>query len=861
MKKFFKALALVLALTLVIGCIPASAAEKKVKSSKVLYVGGAQGESADGTIKSALKGRVAIRKLAGYTAKEAKEHTFKAELVSGADIICGKKYVKATTLGKSVVAIYVDGEKVGETTITSKVNASEETLVIEGLEETAVVGKEYTVKLPRAKKDSDERKLFVNDVEIAESKDAARVYTVKFDKVGEYTVKAVAFQSAKLDKVLVSKEIKVNVVKPAATKAVQSAGDTVTVYFNDDASVLTAADFDIYWENAASAKIRDKVIKSATYNKDNNTVAIVCYSAFTAKTLYNIAVGENVVTFTGKSNTNEDIAKVEIATAQVIAGTFATVNFDFYDADDMKLSLSNAPTMVLEKVSGDANVTVSGNTIYFSKAGETAVVKAYYTTYDANYDVVKHYTSEKTIVGVDQWTAAEIFAYSLTTSTDKIDQNATPVHEVKATVDGYKFHLVVKQVENLTGNAKYSDLYDSADYYLESVDEKVIVVSGKWNITTVAPGVGTVVLKKASDKSVAAAFTITVKAAAYFNGYDISLNKTSFNTNTTDSIKFTLNCYDQYGDAFEPSWGLPTFAIKGGATEKTISDWNNLSWNYGVYEAELTKLVGEFKADEPVSVIFEVKAQRQGGSWDNIVKNVAVTAMNVTKAANTYVLEGAKAYDTAIATDTKKDAITASNTIALKTYFGSYAVAGQAMEFSAKAITTIETATAAAIDTTEYFYTVAKNGTLLEAGNDFLTFGADIKVNPYTVSGTAITGKIEKATYVVTAYKVSQAKDSKVKKAEQIAQTSFAITDSQVAPVVTQVKESLESKSVSVATAQAAFEAKFNGSKDNVAIVAVKGEQDTNSQAVVFTEIMCELTTKDGYTYQVKANGVPAVVK
>ena len=68
MKKFFKALALVLALTLVVGTIPASAAEYEFslkKEKKIIYLGGAQGEKEEdgATVKCGTKSRYKISKL------------------------------------------------------------------------------------------------------------------------------------------------------------------------------------------------------------------------------------------------------------------------------------------------------------------------------------------------------------------------------------------------------------------------------------------------------------------------------------------------------------------------------------------------------------------------------------------------------------------------------------------------------------------------------------------------------------------------------------------------------------------------------------------------------------------------------
>ena len=74
MKKFFKALALVLALTLVFGTIPASAAVNpdKVRKEKTLYVDGTKGKTADG-VESKLKARTTYWRLLKIKKAEAKE--------------------------------------------------------------------------------------------------------------------------------------------------------------------------------------------------------------------------------------------------------------------------------------------------------------------------------------------------------------------------------------------------------------------------------------------------------------------------------------------------------------------------------------------------------------------------------------------------------------------------------------------------------------------------------------------------------------------------------------------------------------------------------------------------------------------
>ena len=96
MKKFFKALALVLALTLVIGTIPASAASTyDIKTKRTMYVA-AEGANlkepaargtkteADGTVKkSTSKARFSYAKILGISKAEAEKHTISISSTNG----------------------------------------------------------------------------------------------------------------------------------------------------------------------------------------------------------------------------------------------------------------------------------------------------------------------------------------------------------------------------------------------------------------------------------------------------------------------------------------------------------------------------------------------------------------------------------------------------------------------------------------------------------------------------------------------------------------------------------------------------------------------------------------------------------
>jgi len=246
MKKFFKALALVLALALVIGVVPAQATSAKVKAKKTLYAGenGATGESTDGSKVSSYKNRVAIYKLAGAKKADKEDHKFTAKIKSGDSVTVSKNYVYAADLGKSVVEILKDGESLGTSVITVKKNATADTLTITGFEDgqEVVCGVEYTVTLPRKGVDSDERRLFVDDKAVEDKEDAPRAYAVKFTKAGDHKVKFEAFQSAELDKATASKEITVKAVMPQPVSAKQVSASSFAVEFEGNMEGLISKD-------------------------------------------------------------------------------------------------------------------------------------------------------------------------------------------------------------------------------------------------------------------------------------------------------------------------------------------------------------------------------------------------------------------------------------------------------------------------------------------------------------------------------------------------------------------------------------------------------------------------------------------
>ena len=417
MKKFFKALALVLALALVVGVVPVTTANAAtVKKSKTIYVGGANGESTDGKT-SSYKSRVAIYKLAGYTKATKGDHTFKAVAQKDDGIVSiTKKYVTASALGKAKVDIYVDGEKVGTTEIVCKKNATEDTLTITGVVDEFVVAGKYTFTLPRAGKDTDERRLYINGELVADDAGAPRTYTHTFvkDEIGDVTIKYEAYQSAKLDKALVSKEVKAKVVAPTPTAIKQTAHNAFELTFdsNIEAGGYYANLKDWETEQAGVAndiyyKLNDVKVPfssvKATTPKEN-VLKVTMYGSFVGGETYYVQIAGKTFDFEAAGNTAKYVTALEFTSSTALVNTNAKIKYKLLNAVGIDITDTALVDGSIEFETKDTDKAfVTENTIYFYKVGEKANVTGTFTYYDVD-DNYKAYptTNSAVLTAVEQ---------------------------------------------------------------------------------------------------------------------------------------------------------------------------------------------------------------------------------------------------------------------------------------------------------------------------------------------------------------------------------------------------------------------------------------------------------------------------
>ncbi|MCR5322044.1 MAG: hypothetical protein K6E85_01995 [Lachnospiraceae bacterium] len=434
MKKFFKALALVLALTLVFGTIPASAAvdADKVRTEKTLYVDGTKGfKTVDGEeVKSQLLARTTYWKLLKIKKAEAKSLEVTAESSAPEIVKVNDKSmgVRAYAIGKATIKIAVDG-KVYNVAVTAKKSADTVTFGrdFEDTEKAFYAGKSYEISLPRTvngvKLDTDERRLFVKnekgedasaeEVVVTADATAPRLWTVKFLKAGKYTIVGEAFQSKKYDGTTASYQAEIEVKTPelADDGIRQTAVNAFQLTFDGDANAV-----DNFKPQEIYYKVKDSVVpfsllKEVKIDADDNTkVNVTMYGNFVGGTEYFVKVGEKTVSFVACGTSAKDIDRMIVKTTTVEYGDFREINYRYLNVDGIDITDVNGTLKpVFELVSNNADeVVVAGTQIYFYEKGKTATVKGSVTTDYGNeangyQPTVKDVTAS--ITSVDQKTA------------------------------------------------------------------------------------------------------------------------------------------------------------------------------------------------------------------------------------------------------------------------------------------------------------------------------------------------------------------------------------------------------------------------------------------------------------------------
>lgn len=890
MKKFFRALALVLALVLVIGTVPATQASAKVKKSKTLYVGGAQGESKDGELKSAIKGKVALYKLAGYTSKTKKGHEISAKIKSGKDIVdVTSKYVVAEAFGKAVVTLTVDGVK-HDVVINVKANATDKTLTVEGLEKTAVVGVEYEVALPRAGKDSDERRLFTDATEGVTIKDgaSARKYLVTFTKAGTYTLTAEAFQSEALDAATATKTIEVTAKVPAPASAKQISATKFEVTFDGKMTGIIDKDKisnnDIYYL-VGETHIVTGVVKSVTVDKDDATkVVIESYTAFKEGETYYFAYGDaEPVSFKSAVNSAANIDTIKlVADDHYYVNKEGTVALKYYNADGVELTVDTVfPTITI--TSGNEYAYMTGaNKVTFFAVGAATIKAVVILGYDENNNY-KEISREDTITiaGTEEPPA------TLVSSKYSFGQDASK--EVHYILMGETKELKIEYKDSKNVTTKFDSSVDTigvgAKYVIKSANESIAMIkNGK--VEAVNTGNTTIILYEIDNKGnevAKAAYPIEVKAAA--KGAEVTAafknNQTTLNISGTATAVLEVAAKDQYGNAYTniavTYKQVANNAKVVGATLNESKTLTNGAITFGAADFTLSTDKGTTIVDNgTASVVFTVTVKDAANGATLLTKNLTlVVAKADTATGNTvYRLVSDKTtLDNSIKNYADGTKAQATATVKIETYKivnGAQFSIGVAPATIVKDLASVPATNAAG--TYNYIIptvkakvnvsNVAEGATISQITiSNFVTPTTPAAVDLYDLdkatttvkeSGVAVTG-----TYSFTAIQAKYGTDTKLASREQLGTVTVVVGGTDAVATYTE-QSGLTAAKIKDAIATGTgytdlFKVTWDGlnTKDNAARVSIQGldaKVDTETGAVYVYTIFARVLPFNGFT-------------
>jgi hypothetical protein len=422
MKKFFKALALLLALVLVIGTIPVSAATTEFKftgdadGKKILYIGGSNGKSKEGKECKTKNFVDFTKRIDGFDADtmDIRLEAKNPEIVKTRDN-SDRVYAKAIGTTTVTINIYSKDDVEGKQALGSlkvkvqvKKNAESIPYSVTDAEGNAVdlsnklgVNTTYQVKISRhvdgVKVDTDIRRLLCDseDVKIESANKVNTIYNVTFAKAGTYTLKAVAYQSNTFDEILKSEDIEVKVGYDAVAVA-QKSLDEATVSFATNVSGLTPANFSCYYMTSGANATRVEFSPASHVNFDEEKAYVQFYSPFVQGTEYFVEYdGTTVGSFKAVTVTADSVKSIVIPAGQTFGkNDKAKLNYMFLDENGVDITKATVlysagvPVFELIKSDDDFNSSIIYNApkdadVVLDKVGEYGV-KITYQWFDQN---------------------------------------------------------------------------------------------------------------------------------------------------------------------------------------------------------------------------------------------------------------------------------------------------------------------------------------------------------------------------------------------------------------------------------------------------------------------------------------------
>ncbi len=669
MKNFFKKLAFVLALAMVVLAIApaanarAAAAPKLNTTGKKLYL---EKDVATGNYKDYFTLKV--------WNKGDYKVTFKSMNPEIATIHSTKGTVKAKAVGEALLKATVTNAKTGKVvkTLECKVWVKRNAVEIgvssasaAKLDNVLAIGDKVKLNIYRkavtgkvAWQQAD--KTIVTDY-IAWSSSNTKVATV--DKWG--TVKAVGEGTATItakslqteDKTVpTTKEVKLTVTvgQKGLVSATQKDLENINLTFGqaDDMKEVNKDTVKVF-AVSGTTKVAQSIKKVTVDEKNPKNATVELYVPFTKNTTYIVEFGGKSVEFVTVNPVAENVAKIEILTNEAVKNENTEIKYALYTENGVDITKAIEGRVDITSDSHDAYIDNSRKTITFFESGKVATVKAVFHTYNYNEaGIEKTIETTAAIKSVDKASVSVtgINAWTITANNNTVDFSKDELnHKLSLSDNGYYL-----MVQLLKSDKKTEDSKDNSKFTFESSDNTVLIVNGK-QLFPVKTGSATVLVKY--EGTIVGTIELTILPEREAATLTLESNKTMLSLGKDfDVATIKVSVKDQLGADYTakeakiqllsgPTGATAPFTSATTITNNKIEINGNQFSKAGVYQFKVTigNLTKVFSLDiKEVGEVTGQKLELSSNKVDttlvlsnkentNASKNVSIKLFNVDK--------------------------------------------------------------------------------------------------------------------------------------------------------------------------------------------------------------------------------------